>query len=259
MLEELDDFKGKTIPQFNERINDLSLKLGVLHRQTKEMGIPIMMVFEGWDVSGKSSSINSMLMAMDPRNYMTYPIRAPTHEEALRPYLWRFWIKTPKRGNISIFDRSWYTGAIEDRVNGDISEDELEKLLFHMNSFERQLSDDGTLIIKFFLHLSSDEQERRLRKLEKEPLSPYRYLPDHWERHKHYDEYRKLYEKMLERTSTKWAPWKPLPAVDPDMTSLEIFKTVTSIMERRRTEILSNKADGLPGFERQVKLKGKVP
>lgn len=257
MLDQLDDYRKNDIEDYKDRIKDLSLKLGVLQRQSREMGIPIIMVFEGWDVSGKSSYMNRMLLEMDPRSYQVYPIKVPTKEEALRPYLWRFWIKTPRKGMISIYDRSWYTGVIEDRVNGDISEERMLAITDHINSFERQLTDDGNLIIKFFLHLTFKEQERRLKKLEKEPLSPFRYLPDHWERHKHYEEYRELYERILERTSTDWAPWHLLPAVDREMTNLSIFETVTSIIEKRRTLMLSNKADGLPPFERPVSLEGK--
>jgi polyphosphate:AMP phosphotransferase len=259
MLNELDSYQKGDVEDYEDQMDAHSLHLGILHRQSKEMGIPVMIVFEGWDVSGKSSSINRLLMAMDPRNYHVHPIRAPTRGESLRPYLWRFWIRTPSNGKMSVFDRSWYTGVIEERVNGNISKSHLNTYLEQINSFERQLSDDSTLIIKFFLHLSEEEQEKRLKKLEKEPMSPYRYLPDHWERHKHYSEYRILYERILEKTSTPWAPWKPLPAIDHRKTNLEIFRTVTTSLEVRRNQELSSLAEDSVQSIEPVKLKGKVP
>jgi polyphosphate kinase 2 (PPK2 family) len=102
-------------------MEQLELVVGVLHRNMKEQRIPVIIVFEGWDTAGKAQTINRLLLAMDPRNYTVYPISPPNEDENARPFLWRFWLKTPERGRIAIFDRSWYGRVSEDRVNDTVS------------------------------------------------------------------------------------------------------------------------------------------
>jgi polyphosphate:AMP phosphotransferase len=236
MLDDLDTSHFVPNSTYKTSISKKELELGELHRQTKQSGIPIIIVFEGWDASGKASTINRLLMAMDPRNYSVHPVYHSTPEEDARPFLWRFWIRTPKKGRIAIFDRSWYIRVTDDRVSHSLKRHQLNPTYDRINSFERALADDGNIIIKFFLHLTKKEQERRLNKLQEEKGSPWRFLPENWDHHKHYNDFHEAYDDMLVRTHTKWAPWTPIPAHDSKYATLEVFKTMISRIHKRLQE-----------------------
>jgi len=255
MLEDLDTSHFMPNSAYKSTIAKLELELGELHRQTKEARVPIMIVFEGWDASGKASTINRVLMAMDPRNYSVHPIYHPTPEEEARPFLWRFWIRTPAKGRIAIFDRSWYIRVTDDRVSHSLKRSNLSSTYDRINSFERALADDGTLIVKFFLHITKKEQERRLKRIQEEKSSPWRFLPQNWDHHKHYDEFHESYEDMLVRTHTKWAPWTPLPAHDPKYSTVEVFKTLISRFQRRQQEDIM----GVSKNSVQTELGSEIP
>jgi polyphosphate:AMP phosphotransferase len=257
MLDDLDTSRFLQSSVYKAEMDRLEAEIGVLHRQTKEMGIPIIIVFEGWDASGKASSINRVLMAMDPRICSVHPIYAPNDEEASMPYLWRFWTKIPPKGRIAIFDRSWYIRVSDDRIGKGIKRSELPTVYDHINSFERALSDDGTLIIKVFLHITKKEQERRLKLLQEGVASPWRYLPQNWDHHKHYDEFHEAYEDMLVRTHTKWAPWHSIPAHDPKYATVSVFKTIVSSMEKHRQELLMKRTSTPKA--KQAALEEKIP
>lgn len=239
MLEDIDTSHFISNSVYKRDITQLETKLGVLHRQVKDLGFPMMVVFEGWEVSGKASMINRVLMSMDPRNYSVHPIQSPVDDELLRPFLWRFWVRTPPKGRIAIFDRSWYMRVSDDRVENKVKKSMLPSIYDMINSFERQLTDDGTLMVKIFLHITRKEQERRLRKLQEEKETPWRYLPQSWDHHKHYDDYLKAYDDMLVRTHTKWAPWHIIPAHDRRLATVEVFKAIVSAIESRRLESIT--------------------
>ncbi len=170
MLEKVDLSKKLSKEEYKSAIDGLKNKLGELQRRARNLGIPVIIVFEGWDAAGKGTMINRLLISMDPRGFTVHPINPPNEEERLRPFLWRFWTKTPERGRIAIFDRSWYGRVLVGRVDKLVKRREWEKAFDEIRSFERQLSDDGTVIIKFFLHISKEEQKSRFKKLQKKSV-----------------------------------------------------------------------------------------
>ncbi|MCU0798663.1 MAG: phosphate--AMP phosphotransferase [Candidatus Thermoplasmatota archaeon] len=238
MLEKLDLGSDTKQSEYKGEMEALQLVVGVLHRDVKELRIPVIIVFEGWDAAGKSTTINSLLLSMDPRNYNVYPIGPPTDDENARPFLWRFWLRTPERGRFAIFDRSWYCRVSEDRVNDVVKKGVWSRAYDEINCFERQLYDDGNVIIKFFLHISKVEQRKRLKRLQNENSSPWSYLPLHWYHHKQYDKYYEAYEEMFKRTNTPWAPWTLVPSHDAGLATLTVMRTVKEALERRRWEVL---------------------
>ncbi len=259
MLEKLDLDRTVKQSEFNEELEQLELVIGVLQRNTKELKIPVMIVFEGWDTAGKATTINSLLMAMDPRGYTVHPIAPPTEEENARPFLWRFWLKTPEKGRFAIFDKSWYGRVSEDRVNEVVKKALWTKAYDDINCFERQLYDDGNVIIKFFLHISKEEQGKRLKKMQNEPASPWRYLPLHLYHHKQYDKYLGSYEDMLKRTNKPWAPWTVVPSHDPLLATLTVLRTVKNALERRRSELLDPLFHRKPSVPENGERKENVP
>jgi polyphosphate kinase 2 (PPK2 family) len=147
--------------------------------------------------------------------------------------LWRFWLKIPGHGEWAIFDRSWYGRTLVERVEELIPESTWRRAYRDIADFERTLADDGYLIIKFFLHISREEQERRFDKLINDTLTAWQVLPEDWDHHKHYDEWLLAYEETFERTETEWGPWTIVEATDRRYTNFKIFSTIIESLQRR--------------------------
>jgi len=211
----------------------LSERLYTVQKASWDAGIPVVILFEGWDGAGKGTSIQALTSPLDPRGFKLYPIRAARTYEKQRPWLWRFWLKLPARGEWAIFDRSWYGRVAVERVEKIIPEAEWRRAYRDIVDFERTLADDGHLIIKFFLHISKHEQKKRFEKLIKDPLTAWHVAPEDWEHHRRYDEWLLAYEEMFEQTETEWGPWTIVEATDRRHTHLKIFITVINALEER--------------------------
>ena len=207
MLENVDVSKQMDKKEAKELLDSLDAEISALQRKAKELGTPVMIVFEGWGASGKGTLINRLIQPMDPRGFRVFSINKATEEEEFHPYMWRFWTKVPGRGRIHIFDRSWYGKVLRDRVDHEMTRDQVACGYHDINSFEHMLSVDGMLILKFFLHISKKEQKRRFEKLEESPETRWRVTKEDWKHHKQYEEYLRAYDEMLENTDTAWAPW----------------------------------------------------
>ena len=206
-------------------------KLGLLQRECKDAGIPVILVFEGMGAAGKGVQINRLIQALDPRGFDVYACDRPTEDEQMRPFLWRYWTKTPAKGRIAVFDRSWYRSVQVDRFDGLTREDKLGDAYQDILSFEKQLCDDGTVIMKFFLYIDKDEQKKRFKKLEGSKETSWRVTEEDWNRNKDFDRYLKMNEEMLEKTDTDYAPWVIIEAVDKDYAALKIVSTVMDRLE----------------------------
>lgn len=165
MFENIDLDVKLSKDEYNKVIDLMEVRLGELQRQARDLGIPVLIVFEGWDASGKGTLINKLILPIDPRGFTVYSIDSPTKDEEEHPFFWRFWVKTPARGRMSIFSHSWYARMMEERLRGLPNRDLHTKYYTKINSFERQLFRDGVVIIKLFLHISKKEQKKRLEKL----------------------------------------------------------------------------------------------
>ncbi|MFC2158081.1 phosphate--AMP phosphotransferase [Acidobacteriota bacterium] len=237
MLEYIDLNQKINKSEYKPAVTELEKKLGALQRQTKENKIPTIIVFEGWDAAGKGTLINRLTLALDPRGFKVFPILSPNEEERLRPFLWRFWIKLPERGEMAVFDRSWSGRLIEERVGKTIKSDILLRAYNEINSFERQLSNDGYLILKFFLHISKKEQKRRFNHFADNPATQWRVTERDWEHHKQYERYIQYYEEMLTKTDTEIAPWNIVGAHDRRCATLQIFKTAVESFHKKIDEV----------------------
>ncbi len=235
MLSSIDTSSKARKADYKSLITNLEYRLGELQREARSLGIPIVLLFEGWGTSGKGSQINRLLLALDPRGVRVHSIEPPSKEERLRPYLWRFWTKTPARGRIGIFGRSWYGRFLVDGMDDTIVDlsDIPATAYSEINAFERQLIDDGCLLIKFFLHITANEQRSRFKKLEDNPATSWRVTPTDWRKHNRYKHYYKVTDRMLANTSTDLAPWTPVAAEDWHWATLRVFETVIDQLSRR--------------------------
>lgn len=231
MLEKIDLNKKISKKDYKRIFPRLRNKLYALQKASWDAEIPVIILFEGWDAAGKGTSIQNLTSKLDPRGFKLYPIRASRTYESKRPWLWRFWLKIPGKGEWAIFDRSWYGRTLVERMEGLIPERSWRRAYLDIVNFERTLADEGYLIIKFFLHISREEQKKRFDKLISDPLTAWQVLPEDWEHHKDYDEWRLAYEETFERTETESGPWTIVEATNRRYTSVKIFETIINSLE----------------------------
>lgn len=230
MLEKVDLTKKISKEEYKEKMPQLESKLGRLQRECKALGIPVLIVFEGFGAAGKGLQIGHLIQSMDPRGFEVHPVKNETEEERMHPFMWRFWTKTPARGRIAIFDGSWYRKVLIDRFEKRTKAKDLPAAFHSINSFEQQLADDGNLIIKLFLDIDKKEQKKRFDKLAKNKETAWRVSQGDRERNAHYDEYAALMEDMLFKTDTDYAPWTIVESMDRRFATLKIYTTVIKAM-----------------------------
>ncbi len=168
---------------------------------------PVIIVFEGWDAAGKGGAIKRITEKLDPRGYVVYPISSPEGEDKTRHYLYRFWRRLPERGQIAIFDRSWYGRVLVERVEGFASEAEWKRAYKEINSFERQLREFGVILVKFWIHISREEQLRRFQERKAIGYKAWKLTTEDWRNREKWAAYEQAVEQMLVKTSTATAPW----------------------------------------------------
>ena len=247
MLEKIDLTKTLDKAEFKRIMPSRRERLYFLQKASWDAGLPVIIVFEGWDAAGKGTSIRALTEHLDPRGFKLYPIRAARTYEKKRPWLWRFWSKLPARGEIAIFDRSWYGRVLVERVENLVPESEWRRGYRDIMDFERTLADDGHLILKFFLHISKQEQKKRFDRLLKDPMTAWKVAAEDWEHHRRYEEWELAYEEMFERTDSEWGPWTIVEATDRRFTQAKIFQTVITALEERLDLTLVPEIEPEPG------------
>jgi len=194
----------------------------VMHRQKKNAVV----VFEGWDAGGKGSAIRRLTAAIDARLYRVIPVGVPTDEELAHHYLWRFWRQVPRAGFMTIYDRSWYGRVLVERVEGLADDDQWLRSYQEINNFEEHLIDHGTAVIKFWIHISNEEQEKRFRAREKDPRKRHKITTADWRNRERWDDYKEAVNDMVAHTSTVQAPWVLIPGDDKKYARVKIINTV---------------------------------
>lgn len=233
MLEKVDLTKKLSKKEYKQKLPVLQRKLYDLQTAAWKAGVPSVILFEGWDAAGKGTTIGTLTQRLDPRGFKLYPIRAARTFEMMHPWLWRFWLKLPNYGEMAIFDRSWYGRLLVERVEDLTPESEWRKAYRDIVDFEQTIADDGYVLVKFWLHISKDEQKRRFKLLEKDPLKSWQVTKEDWDHHKKYDQYLLAVEEMLERTETEWGPWTIVEATNRWWARLKVFNTITSSLSQR--------------------------
>jgi polyphosphate kinase 2 (PPK2 family) len=189
---------------------------------------PVAIVFEGWDAAGKGGAIRRITEKLDPRGYVVYSIGAPQGEDATHHYLWRFWRRLPETGQIAIFDRSWYGRVLVERVEGFCKESEWKRAYREINQFERQLVDFGTILFKFWLHISPEEQLRRFQDRQSDPRLNWKLTEEDWRNREKWNQYEEAVNEMLLKTSTVPAPWTIVEGESKTFARIKILKTLVN-------------------------------
>lgn len=233
MLEQIDLTKKMSKEVYQEQMEQMETELAALQRECKALGIPVILVFEGLDASGKGVQINKLIHPLDPRGFEVHAIKEETEEERMHPFLWRFWTKTPEKGRIAIFDTSWYRKVSIERFEHKLPKEELAYVYQEITTFERALADDGNVLIKFFLHISQKEQRKRFDKMLHSKETAWKVSKEDEKRNKEYHRYKEICEEMLERTESEYAPWILIEAEDRRFATAKIFSQVIRQLKER--------------------------
>ncbi len=194
-------------------------------------GRSAIIAFEGWDASGKGGAIQRLTSSWDPRYYEVWPIAAPTEQERVRHFLWRFWKRLPGAGEINVFDRTWYGRVLVERVEGYCTERDWKRAFDEINEFEAQQKDNGVTLIKLFLHITQAEQDKRFKERLADPWKRWKTGKDDYRNRARRGDYLKAYHDMFERTDTRWAPWKVIDGNDKKAARIAILRYVADRLE----------------------------
>ena len=196
------------------------------------IGPPVCVLFEGWDASGKGGAIKRLVAPLDPRHVRVAQFGAPTYDEKRHHFLWRFYPQLPGWGGMSVFDRSWYGRVLVERVEGFATVDQWERAYDEIAQFERSLCLEGMILIKFWLHISSEEQLKRFQRRENDPLRSWKLTDEDWRNREKRDAYERAVEDMLERTDHELARWQLVEGDSKRWTRVKVVETVISEIER---------------------------
>ena len=214
------------------RLLALRLQAGGLLGEHDSLGPPLCVVFEGWDAAGKGGVIRRLVAPLDPRHVRVAQYAAPTETEQRHHFLQRFWPALPGWGGMAVLDRSWYGRVLVERVERLASEAQWTRAYDDIAGFERALAGDGTVLVKLWLHISAEEQLRRFRKREKDPLKRWKLTDEDWRNRERRAEYEVAVEAMLARTDQPAAPWHVIPAESKAYARVTILELVVAELER---------------------------
>ena len=214
-----------------ERLLQLRLVLGGLIGKDPQIGPPVCVIFEGWDASGKGGAIKRLVAPLDPRHVRVAQFGAPSYDEKRHHFLWRFWPSLPGWGGMAVLDRSWYGRVLVERVEEFATGKQWRRAYREIVEFERTLADEGMIVIKFWLHLSSAEQLKRFKEREQDPLKTWKLTAEDWRNRGKRRQYKAAVEEMLDRTDHAAAPWVLVEAEDKRWARVKVVESVVAAIE----------------------------
>ena len=236
-----------------ERLAQLRLTLGG-QIGDRRLGPPVLVVFEGWDASGKGGAIKRLVAQIDPRHVRVVQFAAPTPDEKRHHFLWRFWPALPGWGGMAILDRSWYGRVLVERVEGFATREQWLRAYDEINSFERTLADEGMILIKLWLHISEGEQLKRFERRREDPLKAWKLTEEDWRNRGKRAEYQQAVEDMLARTDQAYAPWHLIEADSKRYARVKVVETVIDRIERGLAQWGMTPPEPLAGARNSVRL-----
>ena len=219
--------------EYERELKVLQNRIRELHGELYRRRIPVVLGFEGWDAGGKGGAIKRLTAKMDPRGYVVHPTASPNAVERQYHYLWRFWKDMPKAGHITIFDRTWYGRVMVERIEGFCTKSEWRRAYREINDMERTLTREGVIVLKFWMQIDKDEQERRFRERQENPEKQWKITEEDWRNREKWDQYEVAVNEMLIRTSTANAPWIVVEGNDKYYARLKVLRTVVEAIEER--------------------------
>ena len=218
---------------YRAELDKLQKKLRKLHNVLYLKKIPVIIAYEGWDAAGKGGNIKRITEALDARGYEVNPIASPLPHEKARHFLWRFWTRLPKDGHIGIFDRTWYGRVMVERLEGFCSENDWKRAYNEINEFEKELTDWGAIVIKFWVQIDKDTQLERFTLRQNTPGKQWKITDEDWRNREKWDLYETAIDEMIAKTNTVYAPWVVLESNDKKYARIKALKTVIQAIEAR--------------------------
>ncbi len=219
--------------EYKKRLRVLQQRLYELEHAVFEANIPVIILLEGWAATGKGRLVNILAERMDPRGFRVVPITAPRTFETRYPWLWRYWLKIPARGQMVVFDTSWYRRALIERLQKQTKKKDLQSVYQEIVDFEEMLAADGTVIVKFWLHISQEEQQDRIQKLLSDPLTAWQIGTEDLLQSQKYLKFYGMVEDMLARTDSPHALWTIVEATDRHFMRVKVLETIITALEDR--------------------------
>ncbi|MGJ6961979.1 polyphosphate kinase 2 family protein [Streptosporangium sp. G11] len=213
-----------------DRLLRLRLTLGGQVGEQR-IGPPLCVVFEGWDASGKGGAIKRLVRPLDPRHVRVAQFAAPTYDEKRHHFLWRFWPVLPGWGGMAVLDRSWYGRVLVERVEGFATEEQWSRAYGEIVEFERTLAAEGMIMVKFWMHVSEEEQLKRFQDRAGDPLRAWKLTDEDWRNREKRPQYEVAVEEMLARTDHPKAPWHVVPGDDKRLARVTVVETVCAAIE----------------------------
>jgi polyphosphate kinase 2 (PPK2 family) len=225
---------GQTLnkKEYQQQFREYQARLNLLSRKALKKKVSTILVLEGPDAGGKGGAVRRVTAALDARNYQVIPIAAPTDEERARHYLWRFWRHLSRAGRVTIFDRSWYGRVLVERVENLASEEEWKRAYAEINDFEEQLVEHGIVLVKYWLHITSEEQLARFRAREETPHKRWKLTDEDWRNREKWVDYERAVNDMVQHTSTLNAPWTLVEGNDKRFARVKVIRTLCEQLEK---------------------------
>ncbi|MFI3171769.1 MAG: polyphosphate:AMP phosphotransferase [Eubacteriales bacterium] len=222
--------------EYKQRIDTLELRMGELQRQCRELKIPIVIVVEGLEISGKGIQIGKLMKALDPRGFRVHSMQEESKEEQAYPFLWRYWNKLPEAGKITIFDGSWYRKVTVELFDKLIARQDMSTVYEEIHCFEQQLIDADTCLVKLFLYVTQEEQKKRMEELLAHKSTAWRVSKNDLKKNKQYEAYQVLVNEVLNATNTDCAPWNVISTVDRRSGTVQLYQVVIRALEEKVKE-----------------------
>ncbi len=231
-LKDVDLSKTIDDDEYKKQLKKLQDKLSVLHNIIYRKKIPVILCYEGWDAAGKGGNIRRVARPLDPRGIDVIPIASPEPHELNRQYLWRFWTRLPRSGHICIFDRTWYGRVMVERLEGFCTEKDWKRAYNEINEFERQLTDWGAVVLKFWIHIDQETQLARFTERQNTPEKQWKITEEDWRNREKWLQYEEAVDEMLKKTSTENAPWYIIESNDKKYARIKALKIVVDALEK---------------------------
>ena len=231
-LADVDLSPSLTDEEYREELKKLQKRLGELHNRIYRKKIPVILCYEGWDAAGKGGNIRRIAKPLDPRGFDVIPIASPEPHELARQYLWRFWTRLPRSGHVCIFDRTWYGRVMVERLEGYCTEDDWKRAYNEINEFERQLTEWGAVVLKFWIHIDQDTQLQRFNDRQNTPEKQWKLTEEDWRNREKWPQYEEAIDEMLQRTSTEFAPWFIIESNDKKYARIKTLKIVIEALKK---------------------------
>ncbi|MGX9135994.1 polyphosphate kinase 2 family protein [Rummeliibacillus sp. JY-2-4R] len=209
---------------YKKELEKLQFEMLTIQQFLFSYNIGLIIGFEGMDAAGKGGAIKRLTKALDPRGYTVHPIAAPTEEELKYHYLSRFWKRLPAHGQIGIFDRTWYGRVLVERIEGFANKDEWGRAYEEINQFEKSLTMDGYIVLKFWIQVSYDEQLKRFKERQENPYKKWKLTDEDWRNREKWSQYVDAANDMMDKTNKKNAPWIQIAGNDKKYARIQVLE-----------------------------------